>query len=294
MTKLIISFDGGGIRGVATSQFLKRLENKIDKTIYDSFDMFVGTSTGGIIAAALGVLKYNATQISDIYNYENSNTIMNKSFWDKKMGLIQNQPKYNGIGKRKILEKYFAAKLFNDAIKPTMVITYDIEARKSDVLKSHDKENILALSAVDASSASPFYFPTVKVNGRWLIDGGVIANNPTMCAYAEAIHLWPNEEIRILSIGTGNHTRKINGEESQNYGCYGWVTHDFLGIVMDETVVDYQIDKILGNKVLRVNSELDYVNDDMDDCSKGNIKNLKRLGDKWFDKFGEKAKKLIS
>ena len=44
-----------------------------------------------------------------------------------------------------------------------------------------------------ATSAAPTYFPPEKIptddplQYYALIDGGVIANNPAMCAYAEAI-----------------------------------------------------------------------------------------------------------
>lgn len=293
MSKLVLSLDGGGIKGAATVEFLKNLEASLGKSIYDTFDIFAGTSTGGIIAAALGVLKMNCEDISKLYDYKNANTIMNKSWWDQRLGLVQGEPKYDGKGKRKVLKKYFGDVLLASALKPTLVVTYDVEARISAVLKSTSSTNILALDAVDASTAAPCYFPTVKVGNRWLIDGGVVANNPTMCAFAEARNIWPTEEIKVLSIGTGNNTRKINGKRSQKYGAFEWITHDLLGIVMDESIVNHQAKIILGNNYIRVNSNLDYVNDEMDDCSHGNIDNLKRLGKEWFNKFGEDTKQLI-
>ncbi len=293
MVKLILSVDGGGIRGAAAAEFLKQLESKMDKPIHETFDMFVGTSTGGIIAAAIGVLQMNADSLSGLYGYENANTIMEKSYWDRRLGLAQNQPKYDGKGKRSVLKKYFGDKTLNSAKKPTLVVAYDLEARRSAVLKSTAKEKISALDAVDASSAAPLYFPTVKVNKRWMIDGGVIANNPTMCAYAEAKQMWPDSELKILSVGTGSNTRKIDGKESRDYGGVEWITHDLLGLVMDESIVAYQIKTILGDNYVRVNSRLEYANDDMDDCSRGNIDNLRRLGREWFQEFGKQAKQLI-
>ncbi len=293
MVKLILSVDGGGIRGAAAAEFLKQLESKMDKPIHETFDMFVGTSTGGIIAAAIGVLQMNADSLSGLYGYENANTIMNKSYWDRRLGLAQNQPKYDGKGKRSVLKKYFGDKTLNSAKKPTLVVAYDLEARRSAVLKSTAKEKMSALDAVDASSAAPLYFPTVKVNKRWMIDGGVIANNPTMCAYAEAKQMWPDSELKILSVGTGSNTRKIDGKESRDYGGVEWITHDLLGLVMDESIVAYQIKTILGDNYVRVNSRLEYANDDMDDCSRGNIDNLRRLGREWFQEFGKQAKQLI-
>ena len=293
MAKLILSLDGGGIRGAATAEFLKNLEGMLHGSLHDNFDMFVGTSTGGILATCIGLLKMGGIQITQIYSYENANEIMNKSFWDKRLGLAQGQPKYDGKGKRNVLEKYFRDVYLNDAIKPTLVVTYDVEKRKSAVLKSEGKEKIFAVDAVDATSAAPLYFPTVEINNRWLIDGGVIANNPTICAFAEARNKWPKEKIKILSVGTGIINRKIDGKESQDYGALGWITHDLLGIVMDESVVNHQAKAILGDNYLRVNSKLDYVKDDMDDCSQGNINNLKKLGNEWFYTFGKQAVNLI-
>jgi len=49
---------------------------------------------------------------------------------------------------------------------------------------------------VDASSSVPAYFPCVKIKhsnkknrplaSDWFIDGGMVANNPTICAIARA------------------------------------------------------------------------------------------------------------
>ncbi len=292
-TKLILSLDGGGIRGVATIKFLEKLEETIGKRVCDIFDMFIGTSTGGIIAAAIGLLKLKCSEVAKLYSYENANEIMDISIFDKVLGLKQTKPKYDGKGKRRVLKKYFKNKLLNDAEKPLLLVTYDVEKRSSKVLKSYSEEKVLALDAVDSTSAAPLYFPTVKVNEKWLIDGGVIANNPTMCGFAEGYKIWNKANIKILSVGTGKRVRKIDGKKSQDFGILGWASNDLLGVVMDETVVEYQASSILKSNYLRVNSDLNEASDDMDDCSRGNIKNLKELGKYWSQKFGEKAKKLI-
>lgn len=295
MTKYILSCDGGGVRGAASARFLELLEEHIGKKAKDCFDLFAGTSTGSIIAVGISVAGLSGKKLCELYNYDNANVIMNKSIWDKLLGLKQGEPKYDGKGKRKTLKKFFGEKLLDDAIKPTLVVTYDVEKRVSAVLKSSKKAKIKALDAVDASSAAPIYFPTRQVEQRWLIDGGVIANNPAMCAYAEGVKIWPKDtEIKILSIGTGKRTRKIDGKESADFGALGWITHDLMGVVMDESVVDYQCQTILGENYLRINSELADVNDDMDDCSRQNIGSLKRLGEKWFADNKEKLTKFFS
>lgn len=194
-----------------------------------------------------------------------------------------------------VLQRYFGDKLFSSASKPTLVVTYDVQARKSYVIKSKTSGDITALDAVDASSAAPLYFPTVKVGQRWLIDGGVIANNPAMCVYAEAKKLSdPDEEIRMLSVGTGRTIRKIPGKESQGYGAVDWIRHDLMGVVMDETVVEYQAETLLGDNYLRINSPLIDASDDMDDCTHQNLGHLKDLGDRWFEENKAKIRTLLT
>src|ERR1700729_3761199 len=51
----ILSLDGGGIKGVFTASFLNSIEEMSGASIADYFDLITGTSTGGIIAVALGM-----------------------------------------------------------------------------------------------------------------------------------------------------------------------------------------------------------------------------------------------
>jgi hypothetical protein len=300
MTRWILALDGGGIRGAASARFLALLEAELGRPLSQVFDLYAGTSTGAIIAGALGIKGMSAREISSLYAPDNASTIMDKSPWDRVAGLIQSAPKYDGSGKRKVLDRYFGKTTLGEARRPTLIVAYDVEKRVSAVLKTTNPEHhrLLAAEAIDASSAAPIYFPTVPVGGRWLIDGGVVANNPTLCAYAEAIRLWRGEELRVLSVGTGRRTRKIQGKASRDWGALGWIQHDLLGVVMDESVVEYQAWTILGdNAYVRVNSDLTEatcVYDDLDETSASNLEALERLGDAWFAQYGPAALALLA
>nr|CAB3500451.1 unnamed protein product [Digitaria exilis] len=78
----VLSIDGGGIRGLIPSVIIASLEKKLqvldgdDARITDYFDVIAGTSTGGLIAAMLGVPnnedtgrrpKFTAEQITGFY-----------------------------------------------------------------------------------------------------------------------------------------------------------------------------------------------------------------------------------
>lgn len=105
-------------------------------------------------------------------------------------------------------------------------------------------DGITLVDAVNASSAAPTFFPPVEVSsGRWCIDGSIIASDLSVCAYAEAIQLWGrfvsqpslslfatnhslrDQEVRILSVGTGTTSNaSLDGEEAKKV-CPPFQTH---------------------------------------------------------------------
>jgi len=200
-------------------------------------------------------------------------------------------------GKSKYLYQYFGDLVLQDTEKPVVLLAYDIEDRMAVQLRSTqpdpDGQRFTVADACDASSAAPVYFPAKQVNSRWLIDGGVVANNPTITAYADAVSMWPKDEIFVVSLGTGYQVRPIKGEDAKDWGGIQWVTRGLLDVVMDETIVVQQSRRILGDRLVRVCSDLMEANDDLDDISEGNIHLLKKLGDQWWEEMGETVLSLL-
>ncbi|KAK3125182.1 hypothetical protein QOZ80_7BG0601360 [Eleusine coracana subsp. coracana] len=63
----ILSMDGGGMKGLATVQMLKQIEQGTGKRIHEMFDLICGTSTGGMLAMALGIKRMTLDQCEEIY-----------------------------------------------------------------------------------------------------------------------------------------------------------------------------------------------------------------------------------
>ncbi|XP_062186520.1 phospholipase A I [Phragmites australis] len=63
----ILSMDGGGMKGLATVQMLKQIEQGTGKHIHEMFDLICGTSTGGMLAMALGIKQMTLDQCEEIY-----------------------------------------------------------------------------------------------------------------------------------------------------------------------------------------------------------------------------------
>ncbi|KAG6554512.1 hypothetical protein Mapa_003891 [Marchantia paleacea] len=63
----ILSMDGGGMRGLATVEILRKFEKYSGKHIHEMFDLICGTSTGGMLAVALGIKQLSLDQCEEIY-----------------------------------------------------------------------------------------------------------------------------------------------------------------------------------------------------------------------------------
>ncbi|GMH30273.1 hypothetical protein Nepgr_032116 [Nepenthes gracilis] len=63
----ILSMDGGGMKGLATVKILKEIEKGTGKCIHEMFDLICGTSTGGMLAVALGIKSMTLDQCEEIY-----------------------------------------------------------------------------------------------------------------------------------------------------------------------------------------------------------------------------------
>jgi patatin-like phospholipase/acyl hydrolase len=51
----ILSLDGGGIQGAFIAAFLAKIQENVSEALVQYFDLITGTSTGGLIAVALGM-----------------------------------------------------------------------------------------------------------------------------------------------------------------------------------------------------------------------------------------------
>ena len=285
----VLSIDGGGIRGIIPAMVIAHLERKAKKPASEIFDLMVGTSTGGVLALGLslygeeGTPLFNARKMVKLYETHGP-TIFEQSLWRKLRtvgGIFEEAYSHKAL--EAVLEKYFSGRTLGDCGAPTMVTSYDIQNRRTVFLKSWHEEHaaLLCSEAARATSAAPTYFEPAML--EWseesgtLIDGGVFMNSPSVSAYAEAQKLFPGEPIAMLSLGTGELTRPIPYEEARTWGSALWVM-SLLDCMFDgvSKAADYQMRLFLGGHYLRLQTPLHYASDDMDDASKGNIRNLKQ------------------
>jgi patatin-like phospholipase/acyl hydrolase len=314
----ILSIDGGGIRGIIPAVILAEIERATGKNISSLFNLIAGSSTGGIIALALvkpgvdGGPQYRAKDTIKIYENE-GRTIFSRTFLHKvkSLGNIADQ-KYPANGIESVLKDYFGETMLSDALTDVIIPAYDIERRHPFFFKSHlakkagkNDYNYPMRIAARATSAAPTYFEPAKIeidgpeDYYALIDGGLVANNPAMCAYVEARKIYPDrepEDFFLLSLGTGRVTRRLPYEDARGWGLGGWAK-PLLSAIYDgvSQSVEYQLKQLLSlNCYYRLQTKLDEGNDDMDDASPKNIKDLKILAEHFIWENKELIKQICN
>lgn len=291
---LLLSIDGGGVRGKIATTFLALLKQDLGKSIFNTFDFFAGTSTGALIVLGITANQYNSERIMELYNEVNLNRIFKKSFWGHLP--IHFGAKYTGDGKREFLDEIFAGKQFLSITKPTLINAYDFVNNQAVIFKSTGGSDSAYSPTVaevaDASSAAPTYFPSVLTSEnspRNLIDGGISANDPSVCLISEALKQGhPLTSLRLLSLGTGYNTPVRNITLSpKNWGPISWFKHGIIDDFMmgDSSIMEYQCKIILGDNYLRINGDLGAVDPALDNISKANLDQLEALGQKWYQSY---------
>ena len=292
--KKIVSFDGGGVRVIAGIVFLKKLEVESGKKISDIFDMFVGTSAGAFNAACLAHGEMSADELKRYWSKEYLDRIMETSFFWDQASLIQARPRYETKGRVKVLQEIFGNTTLGDSRKPLVTICYDIEERSHVIHSSDITPHITYIDAVCASSAAPMYFPTYQMeNGSWMIDGGVVTNNPTLIGFNHAKKFFNTNNIKVLSIGAGLNKQKISGKTSSKWGGVGWLRNDIMGMMLDSEIHNDIAKDIINSNYLRINSPIGKINKMLDDDSEENIEKIHLMGLDWWSEYKESVLNFI-
>lgn len=228
----ILSIDGGGIRGVFPAAYLAELEKRFlnGASIVNHFDMVAGTSTGGIIALALGK-GMTAQQALEIYTKRGHRIFPTKTGLGRLARWIRSlfKPKHDQAVLKDELAAEFGETLFGASQCRCVIPSFDGLYGEPVICKTpHHPDYKLDQhkSIVDIAlhtAAAPTIFPAVKSDGLVMIDGGIWANNPLMNALVDALACYdvPRENIRILTIGTGEATFSLT-KAAQSGGKKHW------------------------------------------------------------------------
>jgi patatin-like phospholipase/acyl hydrolase len=319
----ILSIDGGGIRGIIPGTILMQLERIIQRIdnnnsakLGDYFDLIAGTSTGGILSCLYlmpgqdGKAKYSAEDAVNLY-LKQGHIIFDRTLMEKLAsagGVIHE--KYKADPLSGLLEQYFEEETLDHFIRPSLITSYEITDRKAVFFTSTDAKqsplfNFKIRDVARATSAAPTYFPPANIKSMLgqsfsLVDGGLYANNPALCAYAEArktdFSRFLNDtskpdkpsakDMIIISLGTGSVKKKYTYKHFEHAGEIKWLEPviDILMSGNSETVA-YQLTQMYGtldrkyqSNYRRIEPGLKEACSEMDIATPENIDNLYQAG----------------
>ncbi|XP_036862866.2 85/88 kDa calcium-independent phospholipase A2 isoform X2 [Manis javanica] len=209
----LLCLDGGGVKGLVIIQLLIAIEKASGVATKDLFDWVAGTSTGGILALAI--------------LHSKSMAYMRGVYFRMKDEVFQGSRPYESGPLEEFLKREFGEHTkMTDVKKPKVMLTGTLSDRQpaelhlfrnyeapESVQEPRFSQNInlkpptqpseqLVWRAARSSGAAPTYF---RPNGRFL-DGGLLANNPTLDAMTE-IHEYNQDMIRK---GQGNKVKKLS------------------------------------------------------------------------------------
>uniref|UniRef100_A0A3Q3WQJ9 phospholipase A2 n=1 Tax=Mola mola TaxID=94237 RepID=A0A3Q3WQJ9_MOLML len=217
----LLCLDGGGIKGLVLIQMLIALEREAGRPIRELFDWVAGTSTGGILALAI--------------IHGKSMEYLRCLYFRMKEQVFKGSRPYESAPLEDFLKKEFGENTrMTDVQYPRVMVTSVLADRhpgELHIFRNYDPPSVhrepayattatfkpltipqeqLVWRAARSSGAAPTYF---RPMGRFL-DGGLLANNPTLDAMSEIHHY--NKALKaegrgketktlgvVLSLGTG-------------------------------------------------------------------------------------------
>jgi uncharacterized protein len=285
-TYRILSIDGGGLRGIIPLVLLERLDTAAPGW-RKRVNMFAGTSTGGLIALCLAK-GMSPTDILDIYMRKGS-FIFDRSLWHeiKDLGDLTG-PKYDSTNREKVCTDILGNIKLQDLRSKdgknghVVITSFDLDDRSDQDASTRrwkakifhnlpaggtEDDGEYAYRVAMRTSAAPTFFGSYD----GFVDGGVFANNPSMCALAQTqdprlATPIPVSTIKMLSLGTGFFPFHLNGEEK--WGLAQWAPH-FVDLLMDgvNEVSDFQAAHLMqGGSYCRAAPKM-QTNIPMDDAS---------------------------
>ncbi|GFK94765.1 hypothetical protein NNJEOMEG_02612 [Fundidesulfovibrio magnetotacticus] len=260
----ILSIDGGGMRGLIPATILATMERLAGKPIGHLVDLVAGTSTGGIIAAAVAagipmerVRRLYREQGREIFARDIGHVI------DSLGGLADE--KYPATGLDRCLGALFQDRKLSDASTELLVTATTLSGApmmfKRRKARRDQAEDFLLTDVCRATSAAPTYFPPAEISDlaqartHYLADGGLVANNPAMCAVAEGFkggEPFPT----LVSLGTGADDSSLTIKAARHLGLLN--AAGVLKMVFNGpgAAVDYQCRELLGDQYHRLQPTL--------------------------------------
>lgn len=207
-----VCFGSGGNHGIAYDGMIRAIQHTARPNAYSAwFDELrgvAGTSAGSIYAIAfvLGVTGSTLESIFETFDED----------WTSLISL-NNVNTFNtkfGISKMTKLEELIEQILIEGGLSPhatmgnlkryvrrdVVFVVTNVCKNSMELIRSETHANVRVVDAICASSAIPFVFEPIRINGDYMIDGGIVARIPDCFDPAETLYLGVTSLNRVSDI----------------------------------------------------------------------------------------------
>lgn len=298
---VVLSVDGGGVRGVIPAVVIAGIEKQLRKPITDVVDLFAGTSAGSIVVGFLnipdenGKQRYSAAQGVSLSESAIAKVFKNSAFRSvRTLGGLAGS-KYSAKPLEGFLEQYLGNMGVKDTVKPVLITSVDLATKNIFNFSTHFARewpsmfNLPLKMAIRASTAAPIYFKPLEVtlaSGAKLVltDGGLVAMSPELLALAEARILYPNRRYIVISLSTGRYTGKESIAVKGMHG--GSVPKMLMPLISTTLESQLKLSNILMEneqkkgdvEYYRVDISVSKAGSALDDASAKNLQYLQQVG----------------
>ena len=215
----LLSLDGGGIRILITTQALINIEERIrslaptsTRRLCSYFDYIAGTSAGGMTACVLAYLKsdaYNTRAIMSRMSY-----IISASNSERKDRIDKTLQDVFGISRSMAELEGPQRVIVTASLAHVTPFQLHLMTSYGEGRDGHSgPQDRKVWEACHITAAAPVFSPLLR--DLKLLDGGLVANNPTLDAMSEIIEQGKKEGKPVqfgcvVSIGTGMFPREEN------------------------------------------------------------------------------------
>lgn len=186
-TALVLA--GGGSLGAVQVGMLQALvESKV------TFDLVVGASVGAINGAYFAARPHaqGVSELADFWRGLRKSDVFPFSILDTFTAILRRRGHLlRASALQDLLHRSLPVENIEDTQLPLYIVTTNLLSGAEELLSSGSAEQALL-----ASAAIPLVFPTVRINDKLLIDGGVASNTPI----ASAVSLGAT---RVVVVPTG-------------------------------------------------------------------------------------------
>jgi pimeloyl-ACP methyl ester carboxylesterase len=263
----ILALSGGGYRGLYSAAFLASVESDLKCTLSERFDFLIGTSIGGLFAAALA-LKTPASDIVTKMVKHGPAIFPRRGFVTAAKRAILRAPYSAEDLKKAVIDTIGEdnAKLWMTAInKPLAICSVNYTHGRPEIFRSRGLAGARAtkatvLQAVLASAAAPTYFPPQTLNQDSLIDGGLIANAPELLGVSDACGFlqYSFNDLYVLAIGTASRSKGAALTSLGRPSAASWLLRRRLfqtTLAAQEALATSQCEALLGTRYYKVDRE---------------------------------------